>query len=84
MCPSSASASVNWAEVIDPNNFVPPSATFALIFISRVGRASTVLLSSAINFESFCACCLKFSLRTFTADSVARIALPAGIRKFLC
>ena len=45
--------------------------------------ASASLFAASTSASSFLVCCRKFSSSTFLADSVASIANPLGIKKFL-
>ena len=78
----SRSALATSAFEIEPNN-LPSGPTFTEIFSSNLEILVAVFSAASIIDFSLKAFCFKFSARTFFADSVARIALPVGIKKFL-
>ena len=67
---------------IDPKS-LPSGPTLTGIFNSNLDIFEANFSASSITDFSLKAFCLRFSAKTFFADSVARTALPVGIKKFL-
>mgnify|MGYP004367201979 CR=1 FL=1 len=83
LCPKEDKASVNWDTLTDPKSLTLSSATFTFIVTSEFLISSASLFAASTSASSFLVCWRKFSANIFLADSVASIANPLGIKKFL-
>ena len=81
-CPALSSEAAKSMLFTDPNN-LSPEPTLADILISNPFKASAIASASSTIFFSLKDRCFKFYAKTFLADTVARLALPPGIKKFL-